>query len=199
MSAGSKIGADRDLSVLELGPEATLAQVKSAYLRLKKLYSSDSPLLSPIAHDFPEEKRLKILLEVEEAYQRLLARFHVETAAFPSAGEGTSSSAPSPSESGPAPETKSGTTETAFTGPALKKIRESLGIPLQAIHQATKVRVEQLEAIEAESFDRLPDETYLRIQLKEYAGHLLLNPKMVIADYLKRYAYWKKTHPLPGR
>ncbi len=72
-----------------------------------------------------------------------------------------------------------------FTGPVLKKIREGLGIPLQSIFQTTKVRVEQLEAIEAESFDKLPDEAYLRAQLKEYAGHLLLNPRKVIADYLK--------------
>lgn len=188
-------GLERDFTVLELGPDATLIQVKSAYLRLKKLYSSDSPLLAPIARDFPEEKRLKILLEVEEAYRRLLEHFHAENAEAPSSRD-NASPAPIPS---PSVAEAPGAPEPAFSGPALKKIREELGISLQTIFQDTKVRVEQLEAIEAENFDKLPDETYLRIQLKEYAGHLLLNPRKVIADYMKRFTDWKKTHPRPGR
>ncbi len=56
---------ERDFKVLELGPKATLAEVKNAYLRLKKLYSADSALLSPISQEIPEDKRLRILLEVE--------------------------------------------------------------------------------------------------------------------------------------
>ncbi len=86
--AVSKHGAgalERNLAVLELGPDAALVQVKSAYLRLKKLYSGDSPLLQPIARDFPEEKRLKILLEIEEAYNSLLEHFHTEHAEEPPA------------------------------------------------------------------------------------------------------------------
>jgi hypothetical protein len=192
---------ERDLTVLELGPDATPAQVKSAYLRLKKLYSADSPLLSPIARDFPEEKRLRILLEVEEAYHRLLGHFHDEQAEESRGGAGRAPVPADPAGRGPGPGTApaASVAEPVFSGPVLRKIREDLGIPLQAIFQATKVRVEQLEAIESESFEKLPDETYLRIQLKEYAGHLLLNPKKVIVDYLKRFAEWRKIHPPPGR
>lgn len=195
MSGTKRSGLERDFAVLELGPEATLVQVKSAYLRLKKLYSSDSPLLAPIAREFPEEKRLRILSEIEDAYQRLLGQFLSESAEDRPSSDGASPALPL----SPAPESTPAAPETVFTGPVLKKIREDLGIPLQAIFQSSKVRIEQLEAIEAENFEKLPDETYLRIQLKEYAGHLLLNPGKVTADYLKRFADWKKTHPRPGR
>jgi cytoskeletal protein RodZ len=74
------------------------------------------------------------------------------------------------------------------------RVRESLGLPLHLIFHTTQIRVEQLEAIEEENFAKLPDEAYLKAHLKEYAGHLSLNPKKVVQDYLKRYADWKKVH-----
>lgn len=192
-------GPERDFAVLELGSDASLAQVKSAYLRLKKLYSGESPLLSPIARDFPEEKRLRILIEVEEAYHNLLKHFHVEhIEEHLAAGRVFPLSPLAPlRESGSEGGAAGG--ELTFSGPVMKKIRQDLGIPLQTISRDTKLRGEQLEAIESESFEKLPDEAYLRAQLKAYAGHLLLNPVKVISDYLKRFLEWKKTHPPPGR
>jgi hypothetical protein len=187
---------ERDLKTLELGPKATLAEVKNAYFRLKKLYSADSALLSPISQEIAEDRRLRILLEVEEAYQRLLQYFREEPS-WRVEGRGPAPAAGSrpPAVSGTSSEKGAATgEELTFSGPALKRIRESLGIPLQLIFHTTKIRVEQLEAIEEENFAKLPDEAYLKVHLKEYAGHLSLNPKKVIHDYLKRYAEWKKIH-----
>lgn len=45
------------LDILELGPSASLSDVKNAYSRLKKLYSEDSLALAPLADEFPEKKR----------------------------------------------------------------------------------------------------------------------------------------------
>jgi hypothetical protein len=185
---------ERDLKILELGPQASLTEVKNAYLRLKKLYAGDSALLSPIAQDLSEEKRLRILLEVEEAFQRLLASFHDE-ALRPEGGGGPAPAGRPPAAAGPSQEDKiTSAEELTFSGPVLKRVRESLGLPLHLIFHTTKIRVEQLEAIEEENFAKLPDEAYLKVHLKAYAGHLSLNPKKVVQDYLKRYADWKKAH-----
>ncbi|MCJ7611478.1 MAG: helix-turn-helix domain-containing protein [Candidatus Aminicenantes bacterium] len=178
---------ERDLEVLELGPQASLTEVKNAHLRLKRLYTGESALLSPIAQDLSEDKRLRILLEIEEAYQRLLASFRDE-AQRPQGGGGPATAGASRQEK------TSSAEELTFSGPVLKRVRESLGLPLHLIFHTTKIRVEQLEAIEEENFAKLPDEAYLKVHLMAYAGHLSLNPKKVVQDYLKRYAVWKKVH-----
>jgi len=185
---------EQALAVLELGPNASLTDVKNAYLRLKKLYTGEPALLTPMAQDLSEEKRLRILLEVEEAYQQLLAFFQVEASGAEEKGGGLHGSRPP----GMAPASREGKAgpaeELTFTGPVLKRVRESLGLPLHLIFHTTKIRVEQLEAIEDENFSKLPDEAYLKVHLQAYAGHLSLNPKKVVQDYLKRYADWKKVH-----
>jgi len=185
---------ERDLEVLELGPHASLIEVKNAYLRLKRLYTGDSALLSPIAQDLSEDKRLRILLEIEEAYQRLLASFYDE-AHRPQGGGGPATAGRPPAAFGASRQEKtSSAEELTFSGPVLKRVRESLGLPLHLIFHTTKIRVEQLEAIEEENFAKLPDEAYLKVHLMAYAGHLSLNAKKVVQDYLKRYADWKKVH-----
>lgn len=60
------------LEILELGPEASLTEIKKSYLHLKKLYSTDSIAISPIEEDFSEKKRGEVLLQIEEAYTNLL-------------------------------------------------------------------------------------------------------------------------------
>ncbi len=185
---------EQALAIMELGPNASSTEVKNSYLRLKKLYAGDSTLLSPLAQDLSEEKRLRILLDVEEAYEQLLAWFREEARG----AEEKSGQAPGgrqPAGASPSREEKTGPAEElTFTGPVLKKVRESLGLPLHLIFHSTKIRVEQLEAIEEENFAKLPDEAYLKAHLQAYAGHLSLDPKKVAQDYLKRYADWKKVH-----
>lgn len=61
------------LEVLELRPDASLVEIKRAYLHLKRLYSGGYPEISEILDDLSEEKRREILDEVEEAYAGLLA------------------------------------------------------------------------------------------------------------------------------
>jgi len=46
--------------ILEVSPEATLLEIKSAYSRLKKLYSTDSVVISPIE----DAKRGKIVWSI---------------------------------------------------------------------------------------------------------------------------------------
>ncbi len=60
------------LEVLELGPDASLVEIKKSYLHLKRLYSTESFAISPIAEEFSAEKREEILRQIEEAYSSLL-------------------------------------------------------------------------------------------------------------------------------
>lgn len=66
------------LKILELNPNATLTEIKRSYTHLKRLYSADSIVISPIAEEFSEEKREEILIQIEEAYNSLLTLLEKE-------------------------------------------------------------------------------------------------------------------------
>ena len=58
--------------VLEISPDASVLEIRNAYLRLKKLYSTDSVVMSPIADEFSMKERREILQHVEEAFGILM-------------------------------------------------------------------------------------------------------------------------------
>ena len=66
------------LEILELDSDASLAAIKKSYLHLKRLYSSDSIVISPIAEEFPLEKRNDILQQIEMAFSNILALLEKE-------------------------------------------------------------------------------------------------------------------------
>lgn len=170
--------------ILEISPDASLFEIKHAYLRLKKLYSSESPVIAPIAEEFPKKRRREILKEIEEAYSKIIALLENEQESLYE--EETSFSSEIPEE---------GKAERiSFSGPVLRQIRERLGIQLHEVALDTKIRVEHLENIENEKYESLPPEPYLKGHIKTYADFLLLNPTKVVEDYLKRYREWKEEH-----
>jgi hypothetical protein len=168
-------------AVLELAPGATLREVQNAYLRLRRLYSNQSIVLEPLEEEFSPAKRRAILRDIEEAYQRLLEAFHAEppkaAALFPEDDAGEAA------EDKPAP--------LAFSGLALRKIRERLNIELSEISKELKLRIELLRNLEEERYEALPEETYLKAHLKIYAQYLGLQVERVMEDYLGRYHAWK--------
>ena len=68
--------------ILELDPGSSLEETRNAYVRLKKLYSTDSIALKALGEDFTEEKKGEILQQVEEAYKLLAASFEPEKKSF---------------------------------------------------------------------------------------------------------------------
>jgi curved DNA-binding protein CbpA len=164
--------------ILELSPEASISEIKMAYNHLKELYSSDSMAISPIQDEFPKKKRRQILKEIETAYAKLILLLEEEQS------ESIHQHSAIVSE-----EQKAGM--TSFSGPMLRALREKLGKELYEIALDTKIREEILENIELEKFDALPQETYLKAHLSNYAKCLFLNPKKVSDDYIKRYKAWK--------
>ncbi len=61
----------RYFEILELDPGASLSEINNAYFRLKRLYSTDSIVIIPIADEFSKKRRLAVLRQIEEAYTKL--------------------------------------------------------------------------------------------------------------------------------
>ena len=76
--------------------------------------------------------------------------------------------------------------DTEFTGPLLRKVRESQGIELVEISSRTKISKSHLLALEEESYDDLPAIVYVRGFVTEVAKYLRLDPAHVQRTYLRR-------------
>jgi DnaJ-class molecular chaperone len=76
-----------------------------------------------------------------------------------------------------------------ISGKDLKNLRESLGIELEEIFQATKISPTTLVAIEKDDVVNLPPKIYLISFLKSYAEALQLDSKQIVEGYIKNIAY----------
>jgi hypothetical protein len=84
----------------------------------------------------------------------------------------------------PATPRAGGGAEVRWTGEALRRTREALGLSLAGLAERTKVAAEQLEAVEAGRRDRLPPPAYLRGILASVAQVLGLDAAQVSRSYL---------------
>lgn len=173
--------------ILELDSEASLAEIRNAYVRLKRLYSTDSMVITPIADEFSKKRRVKVLQQIEEAYAKLNEELKDEHQKSITSGKPGMAS-----ESGAEGEKLE---SVSFSGDVLRQIREKRGIQLYEVALDTKIRVEILENIEYERFNALPQEVYLRGHVSNYARYLLLDPRKVADDYMRRYKAWKVDAP----
>lgn len=76
--------------------------------------------------------------------------------------------------------------ETEFTGELVRRIRESQGIELSDIAARTKITMAHLTALEAERYDELPAEVYVRGFLQLIARQLQLDAAQVVRTYIRR-------------
>lgn len=72
---------------------------------------------------------------------------------------------------------------TIGVGSALRRAREIREITLDEAARDTKLRTEQLRALEDEDFEALGDSVYARAMLRTYAQYLGLNAERVLAVY----------------
>src|SRR5918992_4302724 len=70
-------------------------------------------------------------------------------------------------------------------GPALRRAREVRGFSLDEAARDTRLRADQLDALEREAFDVLPGEVYVRASLRTYANYLGLNADEVTGAYAR--------------
>lgn len=75
-----------------------------------------------------------------------------------------------------------------LSGQALKQLREAYGIDIPEIYTVTKISGDSLKRIEADQFDDLPAEIYVRQFLKAYAEVLQIDSGHVVDGYLKLMA-----------
>lgn len=66
-------------------------------------------------------------------------------------------------------------------GELLQSTREAKGISLEQAEEDTRVRRQYLEALEAEDFEQMPAEVYVRGFLRNYAIYLGLDPEKALA------------------
>jgi cytoskeleton protein RodZ len=70
-------------------------------------------------------------------------------------------------------------------GSALRKARAHRELTLEGAARDTKLRTEQLEALEREDFEMLGGEVYVRATLRTYAAYLGLDPDKVMRVYAR--------------
>ncbi len=172
---------------------ATDEEVRRAYKRQNAIYASGSlPLTSLLS----EEALAKERALIEEAHDTLLdplRRRAYDVSTFPEEEEAEkprdqNRDAALDAEREMLREhlAREITPETQFTGPLLRKVRESQGAELSEIADTTKIAGAHLRAIEEEDFASLPALVYTRGFVQEVAKFLKLDPAQVTRTYLKR-------------
>ena len=78
-----------------------------------------------------------------------------------------------------------------LSGLELKQLREAFGIEISEIYNITKISSTVLNMIEANQFEELPAEIYLRQFLKAYAEIFHIDSRHVVDGYLKFMAQAK--------
>ena len=68
-------------------------------------------------------------------------------------------------------------------GEYLKQMRESRGVSLEEVAEATKVKIQYLRALEEGRYDLLPPDIYVRGFLRSYAEYLGIDPEELYARY----------------
>jgi hypothetical protein len=162
---------------LELKPNASFSEIKSAFFHLKKLYSSQSPVLSVMMAEISEARSERLLAQIEEAYQKLKEYYSTKKTEKQRVTRDRVMRKNIPEFE-------------VFSGNALKLTREVLGVRLEEIALATGIPRIHLKSIEMERFDLLPPGGYIRIYVTKYAKYLSLDSKRVTTDYMK--AVYKK-------
>ena len=74
-------------------------------------------------------------------------------------------------------------TDRPGAGEQLRRAREEMGRSSEDMAGELRLTVEQVESLEAEAFDKLPGETYVRGYLRNYAAAVGLPPETVLEAY----------------
>jgi cytoskeletal protein RodZ len=82
-------------------------------------------------------------------------------------------------------------------GNSLREARVRQQLEFAELEQATKIRARYLRALEEESFDTLPAQTYVKGFLRTYADYLGLDGQLYVDEYNSRFATGEEEHREP--
>ncbi|MBX3262698.1 MAG: helix-turn-helix domain-containing protein [Labilithrix sp.] len=180
-------------AVLGIGRSSNDEEVRRAFKRQREIYATGGLATSSLLDD----KELTVAqARIDEAHDTLLdpvrrRAYDLSMFAEPDVDRQDAQSVPRPAlaaeqlmlqselarEIGP---------DTEFTGPLLRKVRESQGIEIAEISSRTKISKAHLLALEDETYAHLPAMVYVRGFVTELAKYLRLDPAQVQRTYLRR-------------
>ncbi|HVJ88245.1 MAG TPA: helix-turn-helix domain-containing protein [Labilithrix sp.] len=180
-------------TVLGIGRSSNDEEVRRAFKRQREIYATGG---LPTSSLLDEQQLLAAQARIEEAHDSLLdpvrrRAYDLSTFPEPDSTHAEAFSVPRPAlaaeqlmlqselarEIGP---------DTEFTGPLIRKVRESQGIEIAEISSRTKISKAHLAAIEDEIYEQLPAIVYVRGFVTELAKYLRLDPAQVQRTYLRR-------------
>lgn len=178
-------------------------ELRRAFKRQREIYALGSLPLTSLVSDAQQSRAQALINEAHDTLLDPLRRRAYDLSTFPDAAlapaeRDTTRDAALEAERALMREELATevTPQTTYTGPLLRKIRESMGIELADISARTKISVAYLVAIEEERFADVPAFVYLRGFVTEIAKFLKLDVTQVTRTYLRRYRTWKTNHDL---
>ncbi|MBS1959897.1 MAG: helix-turn-helix domain-containing protein [Bdellovibrionales bacterium] len=178
---------------LELTPDATPQEIRSAYLRLKSAYNKES-----IAHYtlFSREETDQMLQRIENAYLTLSNPEKRKTydSSQGLTHQGRAYTTPMPTYSSTVSSISNDSSdvellvesEQDWSGSAIRRIREARKITLEDLADFTRISKAYLQAIEDEDYKKLPAVVYCRGFLQQIAKRLKLPNDQMISKYIIR-------------
>ena len=180
--------------LMEVTPTASFEDIRRANRSVREVYGVDSIVVNGL---YSRDRLSDLHRRFDEAYNTLMdapKRKAYDQELFPDGMPsqtilGATSTVPDevkppPEELPPMPELGP---ETEYTGTLLKHIREATGTDLREISERTKIGMTYLQAIEDETFAKLPAVVYVRGFLVEYCKIVNIKTERVLQTYLPRY------------
>lgn len=204
--------------ILQVSTNASADEIKRAYREALAIYEEESVVTYSL---FSEDQRESLLRDIETAFgtlineskraaynQVLIDSGQVDADAFSQKAQRllavrSDSSTTSREKSlrqwigkkADEPEIKQLREEiqanALFSGPQIKQLREAYGIEISEIYAITKISGDTLKKIEANQFQDLPAEIYLKQFIQTYAEILHIEPRHSVESYLKCMALAK--------
>ncbi len=87
-------------------------------------------------------------------------------------------------------------TSAATPGKTLRRLREEAELSVEAVSEATKISVTNIRAIEEETYEKLPAETFVRGLVTLYGNFLGIDGSRAAAEFLAKR---EKNDPAAGR
>jgi hypothetical protein len=185
--------------ILGLEPGSSALEVRHAY---EKLYASLAPGSLALYSLAEQDEQRTLQQQIRVAYLTLMHELTgmdyplMPDPPHPPGEAGAAPPAEEPSgrrEAAVPPDAGPALPQVEYTGEQLRRVREGLGLTLAAIAQRTRIRLRQLESIEAEEFGKLPERVFVRGFVMSYARELRLDPDLVWASYGKRWDAARKS------